>query len=232
MTADDVERELADHEIELVRFETPDLNGVSRGKTVAVEHFWHFVEHGLSLVSDIYAWDHGCWVARGTGFAEDLTFADLTKRPDLSTFAVLPHVERQARVLCDMEYADGRPVEAGPRRVLLRQVDAAAARGLTVRMQAEYELYLVDADTREPPFGGTPITTTLTNQRLPVLQELVRHSKALGLSPRTLNHEWGPTQYELTFDAAEGLAAGDGNFTYKTYAKEIAAQQRVHRARR
>ncbi len=76
----------------------------------------------------------------------------------------------------------------------------------------------------QPPFGGTPITTTLTNQRLPVLQQLVRHLKAFGLSPRTLNHEWGPTQYELTFGAVEGLAAGDDNFTYKTYAKEIAAQ--------
>ena len=222
MSADDIERLLAEHDIELVRFETPDLNGVSRGKTVAVEHFRHFVDNGLALVSDIFAWDHECWVARGTGFAEDLTFADLTMRPDLSTFAVLPHVGGQARVICDMEYADGRPVEACPRRVLSRQVEAAAARGLTVRMQAEYELYLVDAETRLPPFGGTPITTTLTNQRLPVLQELVRHLKALGLSPRTLNHEWGPTQYELTFDAVDGLAAGDGNFTYKTYAKEIA----------
>ena len=106
-----------------------------------------------------------------------------------------------------MEYSDGRPVEAGPRRVLQRQVEAAAAEGLTALMQAEYEFYLLDEDTGQPPFGGTHITTTLTNQRLPVLQQLVRHLKAFGLSPRTLNQEWGPTQYELTFGAVEGLAA-------------------------
>ena len=41
-------------------------------------------------------------------------------------------------------------------------------------MQAEYEFFLLDAETRRPPFGGTDITTTLTNQRLPVLPELVR----------------------------------------------------------
>ena len=126
MSADDIERLLTEHDIELVRFETPDLNGVSRGKTVAVEHFRHFVDNGLALVSDIFAWDHECWVARGTGFAEALTFADLTMRPDLSTFAVLPHVGGQARVICDMEYADGRPVEASPRRVLQRH--AASSR--------------------------------------------------------------------------------------------------------
>lgn len=224
MTRDVVERLLAEHEIELVRFETPDLNGVSRGKTVTAEAFWSFVEHGLALVSDIFCWDHECRLADGSGFGEDLTFADLSMRPDLSTFAVLPHVERQARVISDMHYSDGRPVEASPRRVLQRQVDAAAALGLTAVMQAEYEFYLLDAATWLPPFGGTDITTTLTNQRLPVLPQLVRDLKAFGLSPRTLNQEWGPTQYELTFDAVQGMAAGDDNFTFKTYAKEIAGQ--------
>ena len=102
-------------------------------------------------------------------------------RPDLSTFRVLPHVAGQARVICDMEYADGRPVEASPRRVLAASGRAAAARGLRALMQAEYEFYLLDAETRLPPFGGTDITTTLTNQRLPVLPELVRHLQALGL---------------------------------------------------
>ena len=219
-----VERLLDEHGIELVRFETPDLNGVSRGKTVTADHFWAFVDSGVPLVSDIFCWDHECWVATGTGFGEDLTFADLSMRPDLSTFAVLPHVRGQARVICDMDYTDGRPVEASPRRVLRQQTEAAAAQGVIARMQAEYEFYLLDEQTGRPPFGGTPITTTLTNQRLPVLSQLVRDLRAFGLSPRTLNHEWGPTQYELTFDAVEGLAAGDDNFTYKTYAKEIAAQ--------
>ncbi len=217
-----MERLLGEHQVELVRFETPDLNGVSRGKTVTADHFWQCVESGLALVSDIFCWDHECWVATGTGFGEDLTFADLSMRPDLSTFAVLPHVAGQARVICDMEYSDGRPVEASPRRVLQRQVEQAAARGLESLMQAEYEFYLLDEETRLPPFGGTDITTTLTNQRLPVLQELVRDLRGFGLAPRTLNQEWGPTQYEITFDPVEGVAAADGNFTYKTYAKEIA----------
>ncbi len=221
---DAIEQLLRTHAVELVRFETPDLNGVSRGKTVTADHFWGFVESGLALVGDIYCWDHECWVATGTGFGEDMTFADLVMRPDLATFRVLGHAPGQARVICDMEYADGRPVEASPRSVLRRQVERAGAHGLTARMQAEYEFYLLDAGTRLPPFAGTDITTTLTNQRLPVLPEIVRHLQALGLRPRTLNQEWGPTQYELTFSPVEGLAGGDDNFTYKTYAKEIAAQ--------
>jgi len=116
-----IERMLQVHDVGLVRFETPDLNGVSRGKSVTADHFWGFVESGLALVSDIFCWDHHCWLATGTGFGEDMTFADLVMRPDLATFRVLPHAPGQARVICDIEYSDGRPVEASPRRVMHRR---------------------------------------------------------------------------------------------------------------
>ena len=99
----------------------------------------------------------------------------------------------------------------------------AAEMGLQARMQAEYEFYLLDPETGQPPFGGTDITTTLTNQRLPVLKDLIRDLRTFGLSPNTLNQEWGPTQYELNFDPADGTRAGDLCFTYKTYAKDIAS---------
>jgi glutamine synthetase len=224
VTLEEIERIINEQEIELVRFETPDINGVSRGKTITGDHFRPYAEKGLALVSDIYCWDHECWVATGTGFGEDLMFTDLTMRPDLSTFAVLPHVPGQARVICDMEYSDGRVVEASPRRVLHRVVERAGERGWNPTMQAEYELYLLDPETRQPLFRGTDITTTLTNQRLPVLPDLIRKLRAFGLSANTLNQEWGPTQYELNFDPDIGVTAGDLTFTYKTYAKEIALQ--------
>lgn len=218
-----IEERISADRIELVRFETPDLNGVSRGKSVAADHFGSYVERGLALVSDIYCWDHECWVATGTGFGEDLTFADLTLRPDLATFHTLPHAPGQARVICDVEYSDGRPVEASPRRVLQRMVEHAAALGYTARMQGEYEFYVLDPDTRRPPYDGTDITTTLTNQRLPVLMRLMTDLRQLGLQPTTLNQEWGPTQYELNFEPGDGVDAGDLAFTYKTYAKDIAS---------
>jgi glutamine synthetase len=219
-----IEQAIHDHGVELVRFETPDLNGVSRGKTIAADHFRHYAESGLALVSDIYCWDHECWVATGTGFGEDITFADLVMRADLTTFRVLPHLDGQARVICDMEHPDGRLVKASPRYVLRHVVERAKAAGLSPLMQAEYEFYLLDLDTWEPPFGGTDITTTLTNQRLDVLPRLMRLLPELGLTPNTLNQEWGPTQYELNFDPAPDAEAGDQAFTYKTYAKEVAAQ--------
>jgi glutamine synthetase len=55
---EEIDRVLQRRNIELVRFETPDLNGVSRGKTVAADHFSSYADKGLALVSDIYCWDH------------------------------------------------------------------------------------------------------------------------------------------------------------------------------
>ena len=101
-------------------------------------------------------------------------------RPDLSTFTVLPHVERQARVICDMEYSDGRPVEASPRRVLQRQVERGGRAGADGPDAGRVRVLPPRRGRRgSPPFGGTDITTTLTNQRLPVLQQLVRDLQAL-----------------------------------------------------
>src|SRR3954451_6094028 len=77
---------------------------------------------------------------------------------------------RRSRLPLAQTARDLRPLDARDRRWLL-----------TPLMQAEYELYLLDAETRRPPFGGTDITTTLTNQRLPALPEMVRHLQALGL---------------------------------------------------
>ena len=147
-------------------------------------------------------------------------------RPDLSTFRVLPHVARPGpRDLRHGVHATAGPVEASPRRVLQRQVERAAEHGLTALMQAEYEFYLLDGrdaaaavrrhrhhdDAHEPAPARAAASSCAT-------------CRPSACRPRTLNQEWGPTQYELTFSPVEGLAGGDDNFTYKTYAKEIAAQ--------
>ena len=79
------------NQIEFIRFESPDVNGISRGKMVALDNFERAAEKGLAMVSDLLTWDPQADVAWvGTGYAEDLTFSDLVFRPDLSTFSVVP----------------------------------------------------------------------------------------------------------------------------------------------
>src|SRR4030095_4513353 len=96
--------------IQFIRFETPDVNGISRGKLVALANFERVVDKGLAMVSDLLTWDPQADVGwTGTGYAEDLTFADLVFRPDLATFRVVPWSDHTARVLGDLYFYDGRP---------------------------------------------------------------------------------------------------------------------------
>ena len=126
MNLSEVMEIIEQNNIEFIRFESPDINGISRGKLVALANFERVVEKGLAMVSDLLTWDAQADVAwQGTGYAEDLTFADLVFRPDLSTFKVVPWADHTARVLGDLYFYDGRPALGSTRHVFKHVLDVA-----------------------------------------------------------------------------------------------------------
>jgi glutamine synthetase len=210
-------------QIEFIRFESPDVNGISRGKMVALANFARAAEKGLAMVSDLLTWDPQADVAWiGTGYAEDITFSDLVFRPDLSTFEVVPWADHTARVLGDLYFYDGRPAMGSSRHVFQHVLNLAQEMNYTVRSGHEYEFYVLDAQTKEPIFGGHQIMTTLKHEAHPVLRDIQRHMTRMGLRITTCNTEWGPAQYEINFDPADGIAGADQAFTWKNGIKEIA----------
>ena len=216
---------IEENKIEFIRFESPDVNGISRGKLVALANFERVVEKGLAMVSDLLTWDPQADVAwLGTGYAEDLTFADLVFRPDLSTFKVVPWADHTARVLGDLHFYDGRPAPGSSRHIFKHVLEAANAMNFICRSGHEYEFYILDAETRAPIFGGHQIMTTLKHEAHPILREIQRHMTQMGLEITTCNTEWGPAQYEINYNAANGIAGADQAFTWKNGLKEIAQQ--------
>ncbi len=225
MTLSEVMDLIRQHNIEFIRCESPDVNGISRGKLVALANFERIVDKGLAMVSDLLTWDAQADVAwQGTGYAEDLTFADLVFRPELSTFQIVPWADRTARVLGDLYFYDGRPALGSSRHVFKHVLNQAAEMGYTCRTGQEFEFYLLDAATKEPIFGGHQIMTTLKHETHPVLREIMRHMTAMGISITTCNTEWGPAQYEINYDPADGVVGPDQSFTWKNGLKEIGLQ--------
>jgi glutamine synthetase len=96
--------------------------------------------------------------------------------------------------------------------------------GYACRSGHEYEFYLLDAETREPIFGGHQIMTTFKHEAHPVLRDIQRHMTKMGLELTTCNTEWGPAQYEINYNATDGLASADQAFTWKNGLKEIGTQ--------
>jgi glutamine synthetase len=96
-----IKKTIRDHDIQFVRFEQADLHGVSRSKTVPVGCFTDYVENGLNFYGGLLGLDIQSMVPTGTGYAEEVAFADHCTVPDLSTFTVLPWVEHTANITVD-----------------------------------------------------------------------------------------------------------------------------------
>jgi glutamine synthetase len=224
-TIQEAEAHLGTEGFDYVRFEQPDLHGMSRGKTVPSAHFRHYAEHGLNFLGGLLGLDAQGGVAPGTGYLEERNFADSLIFPDLETLAVVPWADRTARVLADPRWYDGEPLAAAPRHMARRQLERLDELGYALRSGFEYELYLADAETREPAFEGIQIFWTVRNNfDQEFVTELLDSLRATGVDIITSNVEYGPGQMEINFAPRMGVAAADQAFVFKNAVKEVAQQ--------
>lgn len=218
-----IEKQIQANNIQFIRFEQFDLYGVSRSKTVPIETFMSYVENGLNFYGGLLGLDIQSMVPSGTGYAEEVAYADQLMVPDLSTFKVLPWVPNTARVIIDPYWYDGTPAMASPRLVLKKLVDEYAKLGYTCRMGFEFEFYVVKKDTKEPVYTGQPIFVTLKNNwDIDFTYDLMNKMKEAGIRIITQNSEHGPGQQEINLYHADGMLAADDAITFKTGIKEIA----------
>jgi glutamine synthetase len=211
---------LRENSVEYVRFELPDLAGLSRGKTVPIDHVESYARHGLNLYGGTVTLDTASLPIAGTGYNEDANFTDCLMVPDPATVSNVPWLANTARVICDTKWYDGRAQEAAPRQVLKTALAAAAARGFGVKMGHEYEFYVVDLATRRPLYTGNPIFVTSLIHQHPAMDLLLRVLRDSGVDMITANGEFGPGQWELNFAALDGIAAADRAFVFKNTVKE------------
>ncbi len=219
-TAQSFARSLRENSIEFLRFELPDLAGLSRGKTVPIDHVESYVLNGLNLYGGTVTLDTNSNPIQGIGYNEDVNFTDCLMVADPDTISNVPWLTNTARVICDTKWYDGRPQLAAPRTVLKRVLAAAAEMGFGVKMGHEYEFYVVDLETRKPLYTGQPIFVTARSHQHPAMEKLLRVLQESGVDMITANAEHGPAQWELNFAALDGIAAADRAFVFKNTVKE------------
>jgi glutamine synthetase len=221
----ELEKRMAEAGIEFIRFEQSDTHGISRSKTVPVRHFRRFAEKGLNFLLGQLGFDVQAGVAPGTGYLEELGFPDSRIKPDLDTFQILPWADRTARILCEPYFINEQPALAAPRLVAKKLLADLESTGYQLYSGYEYEFYLVDAATGQPPFPGIQIFATLRNNfNEALVYQILRGMTAVGVDVITANAEYGPGQMEINFAPAWGIAAADNAFTFKNGVKEIAQQ--------
>lgn len=220
-----IQKQIQDNDIEFIRFEQADLNGVSRSKTVPVESFLDYVENGLNFYGGLLGLDVQSMVPSGTGYAEEVAFEDHLTVPDLSTFTVLPWAPNTANVIIDPYWYDGTPAMASPRLLLKQILEEYDKLGYICRLGYEFEFYVLNAHDRTPVYDGQPIFVTLKNNfDMEFTYDLMRQMKRAGVKIITQNSEHGPGQQEINLYYKDGLASADTAFLFKMGTKEIALQ--------
>ncbi|MBZ0302097.1 MAG: glutamine synthetase family protein, partial [Anaerolineae bacterium] len=206
-----------------VRFEQSDTHGISRSKTVPTHHFQRFASTGLNFLLGHLGFDAQGGVAPGTGYLEDLGFPDSRIFPDLDTLTIVPWAASTASILCEPRFQDGTPAMAAPRAIARSLLGKLKALGFGLYSGFEYEFYLVNRETRQPPFPGIQIFATLRNNFDPALvDQILRDMPGVGVDIITSNAEYGPGQMEINFAPAHDISAADHAFRFKNGVKEIA----------
>jgi len=215
-------KELKEKNIKYVRFELPDTHGISRCKVVPIDKVEAYATVGLNFYGGVIALDTSSAVVGGSSMNEEKKYRDQYLFPDPDTVQVIPWLDATAKVICDTQWAPGELIEATPRQVLRRVLDAAGDMGFEVTMGHEFEFYLLDGESHKPLFGGVHIFNNVRNHYVPFLDEVLDQLAGIGLDVITHNCEYSPSQFEINFGPGVGLVGADKAFTFKNAIKELA----------
>ena len=113
-----------------MRLSFPDQHGILRGKTVVATEAAAAMRNGCSITTTLLAKDTAHKTAfpvftagGGFGMAEMEGGGDFLMIADPTTFRVLPWAPRTGWVLCDIYFADGRPVPFSTRHLYRRALE-------------------------------------------------------------------------------------------------------------
>jgi glutamine synthetase len=240
-----VDKLIEERALEVVRLSFPDQHGILRGKAVMAGDAGRSLRNGCSITSTLLAKDTShrtvfpvFTAGGGFGMPEMEGGSELLMIPDPSSFRVLPWAPRTGWVLCDLYFADGRPVPFATRHVYKQAQRRLADAGFdfNVGLEVEFHVFKLDDPRLAPADATWPgeapqvsfitqgyayLTETRFDQAEPILETVRRDVVALGLPLRSVEIELGPSQCEFTFHPQAGLAAADSMMLFRSAVKQI-----------
>lgn len=242
--------------IETVRLVFADQHGILRGKTIAVRMLASAFSSGIGVPSTLLlkdtshrtvfdVWD-GNTTDEPTGLDGLIGGAsDVLLVPDPSGFYPLPWSPHSAILMCDVIDRAGDAIEISSRSVLataeakLRDAGFQAVFGLEVEFQifqktdgalshAQATIPPAPIETRNLTQGWQYLTDTRYSEAEDILDTLRRYAETLGLAPRTMEVEMGPSQFEFTFDPSGPVIQADRFVLFRTMVKEVCEQHGLH----
>jgi glutamine synthetase len=169
----------------------------------------------------------------GAGFAGFAAWLDMTPAdpdifavPDGNSLTILPWQPDVAWLAADI-WMNGSPVEATPRRMLTRQIEAAKKLGYRMKTGVECEYFLISPDGTElsdryDTQGKPCYDQAALMRRFPVISEICDAMAKLGWGPYQNDHEDANGQFEMNWDYDDALVTADRHVFFKYMVKSIA----------
>lgn len=241
--------------IEMVRFAFVDQHGIVRSKTIARGALTGALKNGVTAPSSLLLKDTSGQSVfavfsseTGVGVPGFRGAGDIVLVPDPTTFRVLPWAPRTGWMLCDLYFPTGAPVPFCTRTILRNELVALASRGYSMTVGAELEFHvfraagepLADDNLSVPGRPGASMAvapTTRGSQLLheasldemqPLVDALYRGLTLLDLPLRSIELEFGPSQFEITMDAAGAAETADAIILCRSAVRSIAASLGYH----
>jgi glutamine synthetase len=245
-------RIVEEQKLEVIRFSFPDQHGILRGKTLVASEALRALESGCTITTTMFAKDTAhrtvfpvFTAGGGFGMKEMEGAADVLMVPDPLSFQVLPWVAATGWLLCDVHFADGRPVPFATRNLYKSVLTKLETRGydFVAGLEVECHIFKLENTRMSPEDAGQPgrppdvsllshgyqyLTEQRYDQMEPVLEIIRRDILALNLPLRSIEVEYGPSQCEFTFQPATGLAPADNMVLFRSAVKQICHRHGYH----
>lgn len=194
------------------------------------------------------------WDGETTGAGSDISggigglldgASDVLLVPDPSGFYPLPWSPHSAILMCDVIDRAGVAIGFASRTVLAKAEEQLRAAGFQAvfGLEVEFQIFhktdaaLAHEHATIPPTpvetsnltqGWQYLTDTRYSEAEDILDTLRRFADAMGLAPRTMEVEMGPSQFEFTFDPSGPMIQADRFVLFRTMVKEVCAQRGLH----
>lgn len=235
LTLEQLRQAIADDHVDTVIVSFTDMQGRLVGKRVSARLFLEdAAAHGVEACNYLLAVDVEMNTVDGYAMSSwERGYGDMALIPDFATLRMAPWLQQTAIVTADLRWLDHSPVEPSPRRILQRQLERLAERGLTAFVGTELEFIVFDDSYREAWRKGYRELTAASDYNIdyallastrmePLLHDIRRSMEGAGMYCEGVKGECNFGQQEIAFRYADALTTCDNHSLYKNGAKEIA----------
>jgi len=224
-TRDDINKFVKEQEVNFIRLQFTDILGTIKNVEIPVSQLDKALDNKMMFDGSSIE-----------GFVR-IEESDMYLVPDLNTWVVFPWITgkgKVARLICDVNKADGSPFAGDPRSNLKRVLKEMKELGFSdFNLGPEPEFFLFKLDERGEPtlelndtggyFDLAPMDLGENCRR-----DIVLELEEMGFEIEASHHEVAPGQHEIDFKYADAVTACDNIQTFKLVVKTIARKHGLH----